>query len=298
MQLWMGALALLLGADPAEGPSPIELEMVQVTVIEQIQVPAREKGTLAELNVREGDVVQKGLLVGSLDAKQAGIELRKAKAELDKAREESQNNVNKLFAEASLKVADAEYRRAKEVIEKFANAISKTEMERLELTVKKSALQIEQSDRDLRVAAISTQLGEIAVDAAKELVERHSIESPLGGMVVQLHKRPGEWVNPGDPVVRILRLDRLRVEGFVEARQHGLELKGRAVTLVADLPGAAKKEFKGQVVFVSPEVEAVTGQFRVWAEVENADFALRPGVQGRLTIHPVKAAPEQAGISK
>jgi hypothetical protein len=33
-------------------------------------------------------------------------------------------------------------------------------------------------------------------------------------------------------------------------------------------------------------VNPVNGQFRVWAEIENRDQLLRPGVQGSMTILP------------
>jgi multidrug efflux pump subunit AcrA (membrane-fusion protein) len=48
-------------------------------------------------------------------------------------------------------------------------------------------------------------------------------------------------------------------------------------------------------VFVSPEVDPVNGQVRVWAEVENRDGQLRPGVHGKLSIGPTPAdAPRPA----
>lgn len=294
---WFGALALIVAAEsPAAGE--VKLDMVQVTVIEQIQVPALEKGALAALDVREGDLVERGQVLGHLDEKQAQIDIRRAEAELEKAREESENDVNKRFAVASLKVAEAEYKRAREAVEKFSGAISKTELERLDLTVQKSALQIEQSDRDQRVASITTRLHGIALDAAQLMLDRHRFESPVAGMVVQVHRRPGEWVNPGEPVVRILRLDRLRVEGFLDSKEHGPDLKGRPVMLTVNLPGKPNRDFQGTVVFVSPEVEPVTGQFRVWAEVENPEFLLRPGLQGSLSILPPAPADGTVRLNK
>ena len=37
-------------------------------------------------------------------------------------------------------------------------------------------------------------------------------------MAVQ--KQPGEWVQAGEPVLRIARMDLLRVEGFVSAAEY------------------------------------------------------------------------------
>ena len=53
------------------------------------------------------------------------------------------------------------------------------------------------------------------------------------------------------------------------------------------LPGsAAEAEFAGKLVFVNPEISPVNGQMRVWAEIENHDLKLRPGLRGSLTILP------------
>ena len=67
--------------------------------------------------------------------------------------------------------------------------------------------------------------------------------------------------------------------------KYGRELEGCSVKLAAALPPHAKvEEFTGKVVFVSPQLQPVTGQVRIWAEVENRDLQLRPGAHGMLTI--------------
>jgi len=88
----------------------------------------------------------------------------------------------------------------------------------------------------------------------------------------------------------VLRVDRLRVEGLVLAKELTGDLVGRRVTLTVDLPGRPAAEFEGAMVFVSPEVNPVNSQVRVWAEVDNKKLLLRPGLRGNLTIHPDPAA--------
>ena len=41
----------------------------------------------------------------------------------------------------------------------------------------------------------------------------------IAGVVVEIKRRKGEWVEPGETVIRILRIDSLRAEGFVDASQ-------------------------------------------------------------------------------
>ena len=86
---------------------------------------------------------------------------------------------------------------------------------------------------------------------------------------------------------RIVRIDRLRVEAFLDANQVADGLLGRNVTLSVEFANRPRAEFAGKVVFVSPEVDPVNGQVRVWAEVENRGLLLRPGLHGSLKIEPV-----------
>ena len=66
----------------------------------------------------------------------------------------------------------------------------------------------------------------------------------------------------------------------------GKDLTGRSVTLRVRLTGPADEEFHGQVTFVGTEVQPTTGQVNFWAEIENRDMLLRPGLKGSLTIGP------------
>ncbi len=137
---------------------------------------------------------------------------------------------------------------------------------------------------------MNTELKDSELAAASLNVERRRIVSPLDGMVVQVKRHQGEWVQAGESVVRVLRLDRLRAEGFVSSKQLGASAVGRPVTVRVDLPERPKAAFVGKLVFVSPEVNPVNGQIRVWAELENQDLLLRPGVAAEMTIEP---APKQ-----
>jgi multidrug efflux pump subunit AcrA (membrane-fusion protein) len=42
--------------------------------------------------------------------------------------------------------------------------------------------------------------------------------------------------------------------------------------------------FAGKIVFVSPEVDPITGQVRIWAEIDNRDGRLRPGQPAQMVV--------------
>ena len=57
------ATLLALAADPIT----ITVESAQVTLIDEVRVPAKEAGALARLDVREGKLVEAGQELGSIE---------------------------------------------------------------------------------------------------------------------------------------------------------------------------------------------------------------------------------------
>src|SRR5581483_5566789 len=100
---------------------------------------------------------------------------------------------------------------------KVAGTKSAVEIEKLELAVKQAGLQIEQAQHEQQLARFETDANSANVSMAEDDIDRRRIVAPLSGVVAQLLFRPGEWVQPGNPVLRIVRLERLRVAGFVSA---------------------------------------------------------------------------------
>jgi multidrug efflux pump subunit AcrA (membrane-fusion protein) len=266
----------------------LRVDSVVVTLVEQVEVSAREAGPLVGVEVKEGQLITEGALLARLDDTEATLARNKAQLELDIAKKQATSDVKTRYAKKSLDVATAEEQRGLESVGKFSKSVSQSELDQLRLTKERSALELEQAKEDQQIAALTAKLKENEVATATYNIERRRVMSPLSGVVVQIKRHKGEWVQPGESIIRILRIDRLRAEAFLNAREVGGDLVGRPVTLSVDLPGASHTVFRGKIVFVSPEVNPVNGQFRVWAEVENRDQLLRPGLQGSMVILPAE----------
>ena len=247
---------------------------MQLTLIEQVRVPARQQGALEYQAVREGQMVRQGETLARIDPGSTALQQRAADLNSRIAGLEMDNDVDKRYAEKSLAVSAAQLKRAQQAAAQFSKSVSKTELDELRLVVDRSQLAIEQAARKLESADLSFQLKTAELDAVTKRLEEMEIKSPLDGMVVDLPVSEGEWVNPGDIVARVIRLDRLRIEAFVDGRKHDQSLVGKSATLKASVAAEGhEQEFAAEVVFVSPEIQPITGQVRIWAEVENADLS-------------------------
>jgi multidrug efflux pump subunit AcrA (membrane-fusion protein) len=116
--------------------------------------------------------------------------------------------------------------------------------------------------------------------------EIHQILAPIKGMVVEVLRRPGEWVEPGEDVLRVIRIDRLRAEGLIPFEFVTPQLVGSDAEITVSIPGRPDIVAKGAVVFVNPELNPVNGRVRVRAEFDNPRGLLMPGMRAKMVIHP------------
>jgi len=277
----------------AVAPSAAEpvLERCLVSLVEEAKVPAREPGVLVELVVREGATVRRGDVIAKIDDDQPQMEKRKAKAEHDQAVAKAESDVDVRYSIAVEQVAEAEHKKALESHAKVPGSVTEVERARLMLNERKSELQIEQAQLERHMASLAAASKGVELEAAENAIDRRLIKSPLDGVVVQIFPHQGEWMQPGDPLARVVRADKLRVEGYVDSSRFDPEVvRDRPVTVEVTLADDRKESFPGRIVFTSPLVES-GGDYRVFAEVENrqapgsGQWLLRAGQTARMTIH-------------
>jgi multidrug efflux pump subunit AcrA (membrane-fusion protein) len=234
--------------------------------------------------------VEKDTLLGRVDDQQAAIAVRVAQTQYDVARKEAENDISVRAAQAAAEVAESEYQEALEANQQVRGTVTPAEVRRLLLTHRRSLLQIELAQLEYDVTRQSVAIRAAELEAAQQALARRRIEAPLAGVVAQVHRRQGEWLDPGAPVVRIVRMDALRVEGFMSTAQWApYELIDRPVSVAVQLTRGRVEQFASRVAFVSPLVEA-SGEFRVWCEIENrrenGQWLVNPGMRAEMAIAP------------
>ena len=263
----------------------IRIQEVQVSLIQNAFIAAPIPGVVAMVEVAAGDQIKSGSKLAELSSEQARAELEAAQAAYKAAQIEAGNDVDLRYATRTLEVRQREFQQSEIANNNFRGTISATELEKLRLVVDQSQLAIEQAEHELMIARAKATEKMAAVHIAEERLNKHAILTTIGGLVTEVDVEPGEWVEAGKPIVRIVSLDPIRIECFVDGRQHGPELIGKTATFTAKHEHANEAtELTGKVTFVSPELHPVTGQVRLWATVDNPDLKVRAGMRGTLEI--------------
>jgi macrolide-specific efflux system membrane fusion protein len=260
-----------------------------ISLSEEAQVPAKEGGQLTKIHVKDGDQVTKDQLLAQIDDAHSQMEYRAAERKYVAAKVLSENDINVQYSEAAADVAAAQVLTGEEANRRVRGSVTEAQMREWRLMHRKFLLEIKQARFKMQTDSMEAEVRKAEMDAAQENIDRRQIKAPLGGVVVDLKHHEGEWLQPGDTVLRILRVDRLRIEGFLKASEYDpAELANRPVTVTVTLAHGRQEKFQGKVIFVNPTVEA-GGEFRVRVEVlnrkENDFWLLRPGQTAEMTIH-------------
>jgi multidrug resistance efflux pump len=285
----------------AEGTALATASDAGVVVAEEADLAPQEVGTIKDVKVDYGQMVEENKVLVQLDDSKAQSELDVAQAKWESARIKSEAaKINVEYAQAANDVAKADYKVNQQANRDYPNAIPQVTMNEKSLKCEETRLSIMKAQADQRVAEEEQKVAEAEVAAAKVMVQRHKVVSPIAGMVVDLHnKHKGEAAQPAEAVVRVVRLDSLWVQGKVSAAEYArAQLEGQeAKVRIAITGSSAPQEFSGRVIFVSPLTDT-QGKYLVRAKVENRkageSWLLFPGMRPVMEIQ-VRPLPKEAG---
>jgi membrane fusion protein, multidrug efflux system len=267
-----------------DGPSAsstakvVKLKDCLIKAVNQASLATERPGVVEFIGPKEGDIVRKNEILARLtDAV--------PKANLEVARLTADSAVEIEYAKLLNAVDEVEYEKAVFANQRQANAVTDIEVRRLKLAADRSRLQIDKADHETKINVMK------AVQAEAEL-KTYWIQAPFDGVVTRVQKQRGEAVKQGEPLLEIMNTDKVRVEGLVNDIdiwnvKVGSQVEVRlSVTPDLSLP-VEQQIFKGRIGFV--DVGGSLKDTRVWAQVDNPDNILRPGLNATMTITPAAA---------
>jgi multidrug efflux pump subunit AcrA (membrane-fusion protein) len=159
-----------------------------VKLIDQLDVPAREPGTIVEMSVREGARVKADAVLGRIDDADARFAENRAKVELQIASHNAASDVAVRSAQRALATAESELKRAAEARQKLRDVVTETEIEKLRLAVDQARLAVEKAQQELAVSQLQRDLKKVEAEFAAVSISRRQATAPFPGVVVQIHK--------------------------------------------------------------------------------------------------------------
>jgi multidrug efflux system membrane fusion protein len=255
---------------------------------------SRAVGQIVSLTVREGDYVRQGQVVAEIENREAGAQLRRARAavvEAQRGLEEAEGGIR--GAEAAVRAAETNRDLALATRNRYdflreRRSLSPQEYDEVDARYKAAAQDTERARealasakaRRLQVLARIEQ-AEAETEAAGAALEYSRIVSPIDGIATGRTAEPGMLATPGLPLLAVEDPRTYELEVAVEESRAAAVRLGQSVRIEIDALGGAAMD--ARVREIAPSSDPATRTYAVTLQLPGSrgDRTLRSGLFGR-----------------
>ncbi|MCU7805257.1 MAG: efflux RND transporter periplasmic adaptor subunit [Candidatus Thiodiazotropha sp. (ex Lucinoma borealis)] len=252
-----------------------------------VELSSRIDGILEAVSVDVGDNIEKHQVVAKLESEveQAALEYARARAAI---------NSDVRLQEVNLAYGRRQLSRIKELHEKKLSSFQ--DFDKVETETRLTRYKLAQAKE-------TKYLAELDLKQAEAVYNRHTIRSPIDGIVVDRYLNPGESVEERS-IIKIAQINPLRVEVVAPVTLLGKIKTGQLASVTPESPIGGK--YQAEVKIVDPILDAASGTFRIRLEIANDDYNLTSGLRCRVRfldkmaskkLEPVKGRNEKVTAS-
>ncbi len=299
----------------------------ELAAFEQATLSAKVPGRLERLAVDLGARVSKGDELAAVDPRDYELRMAQAEAAFEAARARlgsgmtdgegslrPENTAIVREARAALDDARMERERQEGLLRDGVAAQSAFDTAQARHQMAESRWQAALEEVENRRAILAQRRAEL--ELARQQLADARLTAPFDGAVAERLAGTGDYLQVGDPVVRLVRFDPLRLRLEVPERsasdvQSGQSVRVRLEGGAAPLRSGERRleaPIEGRITRLSPEIAERTRSLLVEAELPNPEGALRPGSfaraeivvdrEARALVVPAEALVRFAGIDK
>lgn len=207
-------------------------------------------GTIAEVHVKEGDSVEAGQVLVQQDD-------RAERAQLEQLEVQAKDETRIRAAEAQLAQKEEDHKKLEELGKQ--GAVTQWDVAHAKLDVTIAAL-------SLTLAKFEHEQNGRKYQEARLHVERMRILSPIAGKVEKILVEQGEAADSLEPVIRVVKIDPLRIDVPAPRDQaEGLDI-GREAFVIFD---GDESPTIGKITFIAAEADAASNTLTVRIELPN-----------------------------
>lgn len=250
----------------------------------EIIISSEAIGKLEFLKVEEGDILEKGAVVGLVDTTQLFLN----KQQLIASKETVASKSGGVWSQVS--VLKQQLQTGKTEQQRIQNMFNENAATQRQLDQANSQVDILQK----QIQNVETQNSPIlneakAMDAKVAQIDEQIINSkitnPITGTVLSKYAEPGEIVSFGKPLYKIANLDDMTLRIYISGTQLSNIKIGQEVTVKID-SGEDLKDYKGEISWISSSAEFTPKIIQTKEERVNLVYAVKVRVKndGSLKI--------------
>jgi membrane fusion protein (multidrug efflux system) len=139
---------------------------------------------------------------------------------------------------------------------------------------------VAQADYDRARAALGVDQARAA--SARTSLSKMTLRAPFSGQIGLREVSVGEYVNAGQDLVTLVRLEPIEVDFSVPEGALSQLSRGQKISITID--GSPNDRFGGEVVAIDPSIDVNSRSVKLRAQIPNPDGRLRPGQFAKLVL--------------
>lgn len=255
----------------------------------EVTVSAEASGRILAFNVNEGDRIEQGQTVGTIDTVQLYLQKMQLERQIASVRS-NRPDISKQVTALQEQIAQQENERTRVKRLLDDGAATTKQLDDIDATLKILNGQLEATLSTLRnnTASIDENSSSIELQIAQveDRLAKCRIVSPVTGTVLAKYAETGELASTGRPLMKVADLDHIYLRAYFTSEQLAALQLGQEVTVTADFGADEQYEYPGHIIWIASESEFTPKNIQTRNTRANLVYAVKIAVEndGRLKI--------------
>jgi HlyD family secretion protein len=272
----LGLLILAACGKKTEETKPIRKDVTETVFASGIleakntyTLKAQTDGYLAAVNFEEGDLVQAGVVLATVDNKENSFNNQSAKDLFEIAKSNTQSNAPALLQalntininKQKLQLDVVQYERYKKLWNE--NSVAKIDFENIELQYKTSKGNYESAIENYKLIKQQANQQEISNKALKSVnnaaLSKNQVRAVFSGKIYKRYKQLGDYITKGEAIALIGEQENIYAKVNVDETNIGKIKVGQEA--LVQLNTNKNKTYKGKITEIYPSFDEATQSF-------------------------------------
>lgn len=259
---------------------------------DEVIVSSEVAGRIQTLNVKEGDTVSTGKIVGTIDAENIQLQKEQVEASIQALGQKTsdvspkvqmltdqlavqQSQMNNLLHERS---------RIENLLKQDAATGKQLDDINAQIDMLKKQMAVTQQDINVQRSNVSTQNRSILsegkplqkrVEQLQDQLQRANVTNPINGTVLTKYAQAGEITSAGKALYKIADLSELTLRAYISGGQISQVKLGQQVKVLVDDGADKYKEYSGTITWISDKAEFTPKTIQTKEERANLVYATK-----------------------
>ena len=240
----------------------------------EILISSEASGKIIQLNVEEGQVLEKGQIISVVDTFLFDLQKKQLLQKKKGIRTKFQNILSEInILKEQRKILDIEKQRVENLLkdsaatnQQFDNIVGQINVINKQI----AAIKVRNSAIFIELETIDIQL-----ELLNEQINRSIIKSPINATILEKYTELHEITTMGKPLIKIADLSKMKLTVFVDGTKLSEIKIGQTVEVLIDKNNTEDIKYEGKIIWISEQAEFTPKIIQTKKERVNLVYAIK-----------------------